>query len=889
MPNGGTFYGTADDDTIIATRDDDVLAGLTGNDNLLGGAGSDTYIYASGDGNDVIIDEGNAGDTDTLVLTDLNAADIAVTLAGMNILLTVIATGEVINLNQQFSDATTGIEQIQFADGTIWDRGAIEWAATHHDPTGAVTVYGDATENQVLIANTSTVQDPEGIGGFHYQWQSSLDGTTWSDVGTDAATYALGDGDVGLQFRVVVSYTDGYGTAASLTSDVTEAVANVNDAPLAVDDNAAVNVDAGAAGNVLANDTDPDAGDHMRITAAQFGSSSQPIGPSGALELAGAYGTLTLASDGSYSYSPDNAAAHHLPAGVEVSEVFTYTVVDDQGASATATLTFNITGIANTVVGTAGDDTLVGTKGDDTLIGQDGNDVLIGGAGGDTLIGGDGIDTASYADATAGVQANLGPDPRGTFSSPIPSTGDAAGDTYSGIENLTGSKFDDALNGDGNANVLDGGNGNDFLFGAAGDDMLIGGAGADMLAGDDGIDTVSYADAQSRVVASLATKTGTLGDAAGDRYDGIENLVGSAFDDTLTGDDGANKLVGGAGNDILVGGYGADILFGDDGRDTASYQTAFQGVTANLAASALNTGQAYGDQYYGIEDLRGSDYADVLTGDAGDNTLDGGSGNDLLAGGGGRDTYIGGAGIDTVSFAASSAGVGVNLLSPSLNFGDAARDTFSQVENLTGTAFADELTGDTNANVLDGGAGDDVLSGGSGNDILIGGAGADVLDGGAGTDTVSYATATIGVTASLVPPSPSPSYVNPNTGDAKGDKYTSVENLTGSSFADKLIGNTGNNVIEGGAGNDTLTGGGGNDTFVFHAGFGQDTILDFSEGVGVGDVIQVDRTIFANFTAVTSHAHQVGTSLVISDGVGNSITLSNATLAGLAADDFLFV
>jgi Ca2+-binding RTX toxin-like protein len=555
-------------------------------------------------------------------------------------------------------------------------------------------------------------------------------------------------------------------------------------------------------------------------------------------------------------------------------------VVDASGAATNATLTFNISGVANTFTGTAGNDTLIGTRGDDTLIGKDGNDVLIGGAGADTLIGGDGIDTASYANATAGVRAYMG-------IPPWTNSGDAAGDTYCGIENLTGSAFDDSLVGDNNANVLDGGAGMDALIGGGGNDVLIGGAGGDFLAGDDGIDTASFATARMGVVANLGTKTGTVGDAAGDRYEGIENLTGSAFDDMLTGDDGMNVLDGGAGDDTLVGGLGPDLLIGGDGRDMASYATANHAVVANLTASYLNGGDAAGDRYDGIENLKGSAYDDKLTGDYKDNVLDGGAGNDVLVdGGGGNDVFIGGVGIDTVSYAASAGAVIANLLAPSLNGGVAAGDFYSTVENLTGTAFADQLTGDAGDNVLDGGAGDDALNGGSGNDILIGGAGKDSLNGGAGIDTASYATATAGVTASLTP-GPGPGFNG--TGDAAGDMFVSIENITGSAYDDKLTGSSLANVIEGGGGNDWLTGGGGNDTFVFHAGFGQDKITDFTEGAGAGDVIQVDRALFADFAAVTSHAVQIGTDLVIKDNAGDTITLSNTTVAGLAPDDFLFV
>src|SRR5262249_57966137 len=167
---------------------------------------------------------------------------------------------------------------------------------------------------------------------------------------------------------------------------------------------------------------------------------------------------------------------------------------------------------------------------------------------------------------------------------PIPSRGDAAGDTFSGIENLTGSRFDDGLGGDDNFNVLDGGDGKDGLYGAGGDDALMGGAGGDFLAGGDGIDTASYENATYRVVANLTSTDGEAGDAANDRFDSVENLIGSAFDDRLIGGDGTNKLHGGDGDDSLVGGAGADMLWGDAGRDTANYSTAYHGVVADLSS-----------------------------------------------------------------------------------------------------------------------------------------------------------------------------------------------------------------------------------------------------------------------------------------------------------------
>jgi len=183
---------------------------------------------------------------------------------------------------------------------------------------------------------------------------------------------------------------------------------------------------------------------------------------------------------------------------------------------------------------------------------------------------------------------------------------------------------------------------------------------------------------------------------------------------------------------------------------------------------------------------------------------------------------------------------------------------------------------------LSGLAGNDTLDGGNGDDILIGGAGGDIMTGGAGIDTASYATATAGVTANMTTPAQ-------NTGDAASDTYNTIENLLGSAFADTLRGDANANSIEGGTGNDTLTGNAGNDTFVFHTGFGLDTISDFAAGAGVGDVIQVDTSLFADFAAIQSHATQVGANTVITYDAGNTITLTGVTMSNLNANDFLIV
>lgn len=210
----------------------------------------------------------------------------------------------------------------------------------------------------------------------------------------------------------------------------------------------------------------------------------------------------------------------------------------------------------STLNGFDGNDLLAGQGGNDTLNGGNGDDVMEGGPGNDTIAGGPGIDTASFAFAPNGVIVNLnlqgGPQATGVGS-----------DTLTGVENLTGSAFNDVMIGDGGDNVLAGGDGDDVLEGGLGNDTLIGGNGQDV---------VSYFHATAAVQVSLAIQGGqATGGAGTDSLSGIEHLVGSAFNDVLTGDAGANVLVGGDGADILRGGGSLDVLVGGAGADFVVY------------------------------------------------------------------------------------------------------------------------------------------------------------------------------------------------------------------------------------------------------------------------------------------------------------------------------
>jgi Ca2+-binding RTX toxin-like protein len=467
---------------------------------------------------------------------------------------------------------------------------------------------------------------------------------------------------------------------------------------------------------------------------------------------------------------------------------------------------------ADSLTGDATSNTLVGLTGDDTLNGGAGNDLLIGGAGADHLDGGAGIDTVNYSESGAKVNVDL--------ASGVGSGGDAQNDTLFNIENVVGSRFNDIMIGSAADNSLTGGAGDDTITGGAGKDAIDGGAGSDLA---------NYSNSNAAVTINLAAGTASGGHAAGDVLTLIDNLQGSAFDDKLTGNDGANVLngylgndtiVGGNGNDMLIGGRGSDSMDGGAGIDTAYYTNSSAGVTVNLGTNINTGGEAGGDSLTNIERIVGSSFTDSLTGDfqenvlsglGGDDILNGGAGNDIVVGGAGADALNGGTGIDVANYETSSAAVTVDLDAGTGIGGDAEGDTLVGIEALSGSGSGDILTGNGGFNDLRGNGGNDVLDGAGGADDLRGGAGADTLNGGAGIDTAYYFESNAGVTVNLVTGAGF-------GGHAQSDLLIDIENVAGSKFNDSLVGTDAGNILRGYAGNDTLRGGGGADQLVGDAG-----------------------------------------------------------------------
>ncbi|CAA2137507.1 calcium-binding protein [Methylobacterium bullatum] len=538
-----------------------------------------------------------------------------------------------------------------------------------------------------------------------------------------------------------------------------------------------------------------------------------------------------------------------------------------------------------------GDSVLQGGKLGDFLYGGSGNDVLNGGGGDDTLIGnlgtniirgGSGNNTASYvgysgpnAPDTLGVQVFL--DEREAYNR----DGFGFHDTLIDIQNVVGTRFLDILVGD------------------AGDNILEGHDGADVIRGGAGNDTSSYETSAFSVDVNLTTKVNDGGAAWGDILESIENVRGSDYADSLTGDAKAN---------VLEGGAEADQLFGAGGSDTASYEYSLFGVTVNLTTGANTGGDAEGDILSDIENLRGSRYEDVLTGDATANVLEGGAKADQLFGAGGS---------DTASYEHSLLGVTVNLATGSYSGGDAQGDILTSIENLAGSQNADTLTGDAAANVLAGGAGNDRLFGGEGNDTLRGDAGSDALVGGDGDDRLVVIEAPTLVQGDagndklFLQGAETFTFIDMNfkeveavyvrdslTLDMSGvstkvaitvqNAATTLATVTGTKGNDTITAGAGDTVLDGSTGSDKLSAGAGADTFTFKANFGRDNVYGFESGADHFDV----SALVNSFNDINISGLNGGANTLITfegAGSGNKIILHDVAASSLDASDFGFL
>ncbi len=528
---------------------------------------------------------------------------------------------------------------------------------------------------------------------------------------------------------------------------------------------------------------------------------------------------------------------------------------------------------------------LDGSQFGDYLIGSavgDGNlgsEIFQGWGGNDTIDAGAGWDWSSYWSSPYAITVDM------TKSSNQIQDGWGNTDTLIGVEAVDGSAFADRMRGSDSATLLEG---------------FSGRMGADSIDGGAGLNKATYIWDIGSVVVWLAAKGAASAPAAAltdvlqtgysgvakDGWGNVDQLVniqgaeGSAYDDTLIGNELTNRFDGRSGNDSVDGGAGFDW---------AEYNNSPASVNVDLSTlGASNDGWGGNDRLVGIEALLGSMFADSLAGDTAANQIDGLDGNDAMSGADGNDTLNGGLGNDS----------------------------------------------------LDGGSGDDVMAGNDGDDMIRAGAGRDYLLGGAGNDSMALSTsgtwsssyrAQSDFLAAASVQSTQNKYVPlngmnrfeavSNGGDGAdavaltsgndalfvddvfsqlnsqasldagrlisiesidaglGDDLVDLttlkfslagfsvlggggnDTLWGGQGADTLSGGDGSDVLLGGAGNDTLTGGAGSDVFLFASNSGQDSISDFVTGDkvrllgGTGSGAVVTQT--ANDTVLTWGGIQV--------------------------------
>lgn len=585
----------------------------------------------------------------------------------------------------------------------------------------------------------------------------------------------------------------------------------------------------------------------------------------------------------------------------------------------------------NKLSGADGNDELSGGKGTDTLSGGNGNDTLDGGIGSDSMAGGAGNDIY-YVDSSSDIITEAVGSGSDTVNSYTTSytlsanvenlellSGYSVGNsylTYSAI-NGTGNELNNRITGNDLDNKLMGMAGNDTLIGNDGDDTLQGGAGNDVLNGGYGTDIAIYTDATAGVKVSLATTAlQVTGSAGTDTLIDIEDLLGSSFNDTLTGSADSNYIGDGAGNDSVSAGAGDDELYasagndtidGGDGSDTFIFADVTVASKLNLnSIIAQDTGSGT-DLISNIENIVGSSLNDVFTGNSsnngfwggnGNDTINGGAGNDTLDGEGGTDSLSGGTGDDVYYVAgsdviveAASAGndtvvadanftLATNLENLYLSINREQAEQVSTTDEIPDNAYGNgnALTGTGNSlnNMIVGNYNNNTLTGLAGNDTLDGYGGSDTLIGGTGNDTYE-----VDSTADVVTEVAAAGIDTVETSLSSYTLSANVENLTFFNQSDydttshSGIGNELNNQITGTAGTDTLTGNAGNDTLI-----GGDGIDQLAGGLG-DDVYEVDysngsyeNNYVSGFDKITE-ASAAGTDtikLTINTDYGNTVS-----------------
>ncbi|MEC4718281.1 hypothetical protein RY831_03915 [Noviherbaspirillum sp. CPCC 100848] len=860
-----TLTGGIGTDSLLGGDGDDTLNGGQGADTLKGGAGLDTYVFAQGDGWDVIVDSDGQGKVkvgdDVLTGGKEKTAGSGVWFSEDQRYQFALVTENdgsktlnIVNLAspkdrlfvREFTDGKLGIN---LQNGDL--AGAPEPTRTilgdlDFGPDGnAFDEFGNPTgqaspDSMDFLTGSGGADEINALGNADYVWAAGGDDAVQGGGGNDKVFGQAGN-DV-LQGNADSDIVVGGDGDDWLYSGETTIIADAIAA-------GSTSMGTGTHGDWLNGGV----GNDVLIAASDddvlFGGNGKDL-------LIGGAGNDALNGDDDYT-----------------AEAFNWTVsLTDHVFDflfSPVTIFFTGEGDADVLYGGAGDDLVTGMFGNDTLYGESGNDVLAGDDENDLLFGGEGNDRITGDYGAVSYFSGLG----------IVRQGDDFLDGGEGDDWLQGEGGNDQLfGGDGNDELwgeaknylhdslngkdyLDGGDGNDQLAGQDNDDILLGGAGDDTLFGD--ADDVAPSRQGNDYL------DGGDGNDTLRGYGGNDELLGGSGVDTIFADEGDDRLHGGEGDDSLDGGSGADVIDGGTGADTI-----FGGEGNDVAFGGVGDDYLQGQD--GNDVLIGGDGNDNLIGDGGNDVLNGGAGENVLSGDAGDDVYIldesdgfsitsviengttvdiitpngkttiiDDAGNNTIVF---GAGIDLSTLrftsqnqrDLGIQYGQdfvviangVVQDTvgtfrLSNGETLTradimsiapsltisgtsgddkiiGSRLADHLAGGEGSDTLSGNDGNDQLSGGDGDDFIFGGAGADVLSGGTGRDFL-------------------------DGGDGDDTLYAGSGGTVSAPVI--LHGGGGTDTLVAGSGSSTMLGGAGQTTYVIENGSGKTNILQ-SAGSG---------------------------------------------------------
>jgi Ca2+-binding RTX toxin-like protein len=561
--NGGEdadmLIGGAGVDTLNGDAGADTLNGGTGNDSIDGGLGDDTIVYNMGDGADTI---SGGGDVDTLnILAGDASDDLDVTYNGSAI--TALEGGSVQLVERITADLRLGTDTLSYAATASTVSVSVNLAAGA--ASGFTSIAG--IENVVGGAGADTLVGDAAA--------NSLTGGGGNDVlegglGADIALGGLGN-DTFLATMPVNGPSDGVDRFDGGGGTDTYSLANLS---------VGATVDLGAgttSGGVIGGDT---------LVAVE-----NAIGSSGADVLIGSTGVNVLSGGGGQDQIT-GGGGNDILNGDGGNDTFLYTFGDG----------------ADTINGGEGVDRVVvtGTAAANSL-----SVVIAGGLltslAGNSLASvetaradlGGGVDTITFGTTAQDVVVDL-------------STGAATSfESIANIENITGGNGNDTLTGDAGVNVIAGGTGNDVITAGGGSDVGITGGngndrfvatvndGNDRYDGGIGSDTLDLSLTSAGAVVNLSTAndTATSTEIGLDVLVSVENVIGGAGDDIITGDGlvnvldggaGADQISAGTGSDFISGGLGDDILTGGGSGDTFLF-------SANFGADRITDFDAIGN------------------------------------------------------------------------------------------------------------------------------------------------------------------------------------------------------------------------------------------------------------------------------------------------------